>query len=1218
MRLTRVLVVATVAVSLLAVAEPGVGPAHADTTTIDLPTPAGSVSFGKQVHVLPNGNFVVGDPDWGPGLGAVYLYNGATNQLISTLTGALPGDTVGSGAIIDVGDSNFVVVSPEWKNGPVVPAAGAVTWVNGVTGLTGTVSAANSLVGTSPGDRVGSGYALKTTLSNYLIVSPMWGAPLNVGAMTLGSGNGGVTGAVSISNSIIGSHDDDVGPSSIAALTNGNVVVGNSGWDDGLDPNVGAVTFINEAAGTSGTVSPANSLLGTHPNDFVGLDILALANGNYVTSSAAWDNEMTPDVGIVTWGSGATGVVGVASTANSLIGQVADDEIGQGLVGLANSNYLVISPGWHAPAASAGAVTWASGATATVGVVTAANSIHGTAAGDGVSSATPLSNGNYVVWSESLDVDGKADAGGAMWASGVGPTGAAMSAANSIVGTTAGDRIGTTTPLKNGNYITSGDWQTVITQPVGSWTFAVGTAPSAFSVNATNSLVGSTVNDAMLSSVLALSNGNYIVRTPRWNEPGAPQAGAVTWGSGTTGVAGPISEAISLTGATANDHVGSGINQLPNGDVVVRAPDWNRGSLVDAGFARVISGNGPTVTSSDSSNSLVGSTTNDRVGAEANTLSDGVVVRSFEWDGSVVDAGAATLIGLGGAVVGEVSAANSVVGVKASDKIGSSGSTSFPTRGVVLRSPLLDGANADSGAITYLDAAHAIGPVSNSNSAFATTLNGGTQFALDNLYTSADAIVVGRPVDNKVTLLITPDKTPPKFAPPPNVTVAAAHGALSAVVDYPVPGVSDARSTPTVACSPPSGSVFPLGITTVNCVATDGAGLTATASFTVTVTGDDFIPLPPARVADTRPGFATIDGLDAGGGLRDVGSTLALKVAGRGGVDAGASAVALNVTAVDAVAPGFATVWPCGEPRPTASNLNFATGATVPNAVLAKVGADGTVCLFTSQPIHLVVDVNGYAPATTSYEPLNPARLIDTRTDGTTVDGAQQAAGLVGADSTTTLQVGARGGVPADATSVVLNVTTTESTADGYITAYPCGADRPNASSVNGVANATVANLVITKLGVGGTVCIFSQSKTHLIADVNGYFAPGGSYVSVVPARLMDSRSTAAGTTVDGQNAGGGIIPLGTVTPLVVNGRGGVPEATTVVLNVTVTEPAAAGYVTAYPCGIDPPNASNLNYAPNQTVANGALVKVGTGGSVCLYNSQPTHLVIDITGYFPT
>ena len=71
------------------------------------------------------------------------------------------------------------------------------------------------------------------------------------------------------------------------------------------------------------------------------------------------------------------------------------------------------------------------------------------------------------------------------------------------------------------------------------------------------------------------------------------------------------------------------------------------------------------------------------------------------------------------------------------------------------------------------------------------------------------------------------------------------------------------------------------------------------------------------------------------------------------------------------------------------------------------------------------------------------------------------------------------------------------------------------------------------------------------------------------------------------------------------------------VLNVTVTEPEAAGYATVYPCGIEPPLASNLNFIGDQTVANASIVKVGTNGEVCVYNSQTTHLVVDASGYFP-
>src|ERR1700692_4901979 len=88
----------------------------------------------------------------------------------------------------------------------------------------------------------------------------------------------------------------------------------------------------------------------------------------------------------------------------------------------------------------------------------------------------------------------------------------------------------------------------------------------------------------------------------------------------------------------------------------------------------------------------------------------------------------------------------------------------------------------------------------------------------------------------------------------------------------------------------------------------------------------------------------------------------ALTVAGRGGVPVDAEAVVLNVTVTEALGPGFVTVYPCGSERPTASNLNYVVGSTMPNAVIAKVGANGQVCLYTLAPVHLIVDVNGYFP----------------------------------------------------------------------------------------------------------------------------------------------------------------------------------------------------------------------------------------------------------------
>ena len=104
---------------------------------------------------------------------------------------------------------------------------------------------------------------------------------------------------------------------------------------------------------------------------------------------------------------------------------------------------------------------------------------------------------------------------------------------------------------------------------------------------------------------------------------------------------------------------------------------------------------------------------------------------------------------------------------------------------------------------------------------------------------------------------------------------------------------------------------------------------------------------------------------------------------------------------------------------------------------------------------------------------------------------------------------------------------------------------------------------------------------------------------------------------VDGQFNGLGLQTPANVVQLTVGGRGRVPAgATTVVLNVTVTEPQGAGFVTVFPCGINAPLASNLNYTAGQTVANAVVVKVGTNSSVCLFTSQPTHLVVDVSGSF--
>ena len=337
----------------------------------------------------------------------------------------------------------------------------------------------------------------------------------------------------------------------------------------------------------------------------------------------------------------------------------------------------------------------------------------------------------------------------------------------------------------------------------------------------------------------------------------------------------------------------------------------------------------------------------------------------------------------------------------------------------------------------------------------------------------------------------------------------------------------------------------------------------------------------------------TIDGQYAELGLRSAGVTTSLVVANRGGVPADATAVTLNVTSTGSVGAGYATVYPCGTPRPNASNLNFAPGQTVANAVTAKVGAGGAVCIYNDAATHLIVDVNGYYSPAANFGSLDPARLLDTR-----------GSSIAGAGVTTSLVVANRGGVPADARAVTLNVTSTGSVGAGYATVYPCGTPRPNASNLNFAPGQTVANAVTAKVGAGGAVCIYNDAATHLIVDVNGYYSPAANFGSLNPARLLDTR-------------GSSIAGAGVTTSLVVANRGGVPaDARAVTLNVTSTGSVGAGYATVYPCGTPRPNASNLNFAPGQTVANAVTAEVGAGGAVCIYNDAATHLIVDVNGYY--
>lgn len=271
--------------------------------TIDNPNGGVGDGFGGRITELPNGNLVVVsngvDIAGVSNVGSVYLY-APNGTLISTLSG----------------------------------------------------SDANSQVGhDSTGTTIATIFVLPS--GNFLIRSRHWfynGA--NLGAVTWGSSTAGVSGVVSPINSLVGAGGGPLGNSGsdIMILSSGNYLVRSAGGANGY----GAVTWGNGTVGVSGVVSSTNSLMGGSAYDGVGsAGIMALTNGNYLVRSPGWDNGTVADAGAVTWGSGSAGVIGLISSANSLIGSSASDSVGMSssalvstVVALTNGHYVVAAPLW--------------------------------------------------------------------------------------------------------------------------------------------------------------------------------------------------------------------------------------------------------------------------------------------------------------------------------------------------------------------------------------------------------------------------------------------------------------------------------------------------------------------------------------------------------------------------------------------------------------------------------------------------------------------------------------------------------------------------------------------------------------------------------------------------------------------------------------------------------------------------------------------------------
>ena len=364
-----------------------------------------------------------------------------------------------------------------------------------------------------------------------------------------------------------------------------------------------------------------------------------------------------------------------------------------------------------------------------------------------------------------------------------------------------------------------------------------------------------------------------------------------------------------------------------------------------------------------------------------------------------------------------------------------------------------------------------------------------------------------------------------------------------------------------------------------------------------------FTAVTPFRFADSRITFRSTK-ISANVPKR-------VQIAGVAGVPADATGFSANITTTDETGVGYLTVYNCTAVPPTASTLNFYPNEPVGNAGLFPLGASGEICLFASKDANVIIDVTGYLrpSADLRYEGLVPTTMIDTTTG--VGYGARLAQGQTIAINVPTANVG----VPAGATAIAVNITGIWPNANGYITAYACGTERPYVANVNPTIGATKQNFGIVPLDGNGSMCLYGHQAMDVKVDVLGYFMPNAphSMIPSTPTRVADTRDQYRtemnlGTT-------GSPLPAFQTSTIQLAGQRGIPaNATVVSVNVAVVAPGSVGSLTMWGCG-EQPAIQSVNYA-GRTVANGIQVQLSASGALCLQTTTATHLIVDVTGWW--
>jgi hypothetical protein len=396
----------------------------------------------------------------------------------------------------------------------------------------------------------------------------------------------------------------------------------------------------------------------------------------------------------------------------------------------------------------------------------------------------------------------------------------------------------------------------------------------------------------------------------------------------------------------------------------------------------------------------------------------------------------------------------------------------------------------------------------------------------------------------------------------------------------------------------------------------------------VPTNGLRFVPLEPCRMVETRPEY-NYEGRTGSFGppFLSASETRTLVPANSNvcrAIPASAKALVLNLTLAPRGIVDFITIWPTGESRPNFWTIRSIDGLVVANSAIVKTGIGNAINVFASNPADLIIDVTGYFTDDASgsvFYPLTPCRVIETRPAYRNQPGPFGPPALQGGVVRSFRFPGNPScNVPSGAAAYSLTLTVVPPAPVAFVTAGPTGSSRPNVSTINSPTGRVLANSVIVPANANGSIDIYAFENTDLVVDINGFFAPdNGTGLFYFPVSQCRVAQTNSGSF---SGAFGGPI-LGSRStrsiPITASGCQGIPvTARGYALNITAMPDAGRSlpFLTVWPTGQQLPNASVLNAFEGQTVSAGFLVPAGVNGSVDVYSFLPSHIALEISGYF--